>query len=260
MKRQFSRLLVLVTLITFSMYLGVMAKAQEASVEVVEGVICADVVDREPVDAGNEFETSVNRLYCFTKITGVQNPIEIAHVWYWGEVERARISLSVEASGWRTWSTKAIQAHETGEWHVDVLGPGDELLKTLTFTIKGVPREETAVAPGTSALQVTQGVICRDVFDREPVDVGEEFESTAGKLFCFTKIEGVETPVEITHVWYFGDTERARISLSVEASGWRTWSTKNVMDHEIGGWHVDVLGPEGELLKAVSFTIIKERP
>jgi hypothetical protein len=32
------------------------------------------------------------------------------------------------------------------------------------------------------------------------------------------------------------------------------------MDHEIGEWHVDVLGPEGELLRTVKFTIIKERP
>jgi hypothetical protein len=260
MKRQFSRLLVLVTLISFFLYLGVTVKAQEASVEVAEAVICADVVDREPVDVGDEFETSVNRLFCFTKIIGVQEPIEITHVWYWGEIERARVSVPVGGSGWRTWSTKAIQAHETGEWHVDVLGPGGELLKTLNFTVKGVPREEIAQAPGTSALQVTQGVVCRDAVDREPVDVGVEFESTVGKLFCFTKIEGVEGPVEITHVWYFGDTERARTSLPVGSSGWRTWSTKNIMDHEIGEWHVDVLDPEGELLRTVKFTIIKERP
>lgn len=260
MKRQFSRLLVLVTLITFSLYLGVTVKAQEASVEVAEGVICADVVDREPVDVGSEFETSVNRLFCFTKIIGVPGPIEITHVWYWGEIERARVSVPVGGSGWRTWSTKAIQVHETGEWHVDVLGPGGELLKTLSFTVKGVPREEIARTPGTSSLQVTEGVLCRDSVDREPVDVGEEFESTVGKLFCFTKIEGVESPVEITHVWYYGDGERARTSLSVGSSGWRTWSTKNIMEHEIGEWHVDVLGPEGELLKTVKFTIIKERP
>ncbi len=260
MKRKFSRLLVLATLIMFSLYLGVTVRAQEASVEVAKGVICADVVDREPVDVGDEFETSVNRLYCFTQIIGVQEPIQITHVWYWGEIERSRVSLSVEASGWRTWTTKAIQAHETGDWHVDVLGPGDELLKTLNFTIKGVPREEIVRAPGTAALQVTEGVVCRDAVDREPVDVGEEFESTVGKLFCFTKVDGAETPIEITHVWYFGDTERARISLSIGGSGWRTWSTKNIMDHEIGEWHVNVLGPEGELLKTVQFTIIKELP
>jgi len=256
MKRQFSRFLVLVTLITFSLFLGVTVKAQEASVEVAEAVICADVVDREPVDVGDEFETSVNRLFCFTKIIGIQAPIEITHVWYWGEVERARVSVPVGGSGWRTWSTKAIQAHETGAWHVDVLGPIGELLKSLSFTVKGVPREETAQAPGTSALQVTEGVVCRDAVDREPVDVGEEFESTVGKLFCFTKIEGVGMPSEITHV----DGERARTALSVGGSGWRTWSTKNIMDHEIGEWHVDVLGPEGELLRTVKFTIIKERP
>jgi hypothetical protein len=35
----------------------------------------------------------------------------------------------------RTYSTKIIQPHEIGDWHVDVLGPGDKLLKTVKFEI-----------------------------------------------------------------------------------------------------------------------------
>jgi len=136
MKRLPYVLLILAMLTTIIFYQVVTIKAQEAGVvEVAEAVICRDVVDREAIDVGDSFEVSVGKLYCFTKIVGAQEPIEIAHVWYYGDVERARINLSVEAASWRTWSSKVIQTHEIGDWHVDVLGPGGELLKTLQFKI-----------------------------------------------------------------------------------------------------------------------------
>lgn len=136
MKRLSYILLVLVMLTTITLYQVATIKAQEAaSIEVAEAVICRDVVDREPIDAGDSFEVSVDKLYCFTKIVGAQEPIEIAHVWYSGDVERARINLSVEAATWRTWSSKIIQAHEIGDWHVDVIGPDDEVLETVEFEI-----------------------------------------------------------------------------------------------------------------------------
>jgi len=126
--------LVLAMLTAVILYQAVTIKAQEAgSLEVAEAVICRDVVDREPIDVGDSFEVSVAKLYCFTKIIGAQEAIEIAHVWYYGDVERARVNQSVEASSWRTWSSKIIQAHEIGDWHVDVIGPDDEVLETVEF-------------------------------------------------------------------------------------------------------------------------------
>ena len=112
------------------------AFAQEAgSLEVTTAVISADVVDRMPVDEGTSFPSSTGRLYCFTKIEGAQDPIEIAHVWYFGNKERARVSLSVRSSSWRTFSSKIIQAHEVGQWFVDVEGPDGQVLKTIQFKV-----------------------------------------------------------------------------------------------------------------------------
>lgn len=136
MKKLLSILFVLALLTTFSLYMAGTIRAQEvASVEVDVGVICLDVVDREPVDAGDTFDAAVGKLFCYTKIVGVDTPIEITHVWYFGETERARVILPVESSGWRTWSTKIIQAHEVGDWHVDVIGPEGEVLETIEFQI-----------------------------------------------------------------------------------------------------------------------------
>jgi uncharacterized Zn finger protein len=136
MKRLPYALLILAMLTTIILYQVVTIKAQGAeAVEVAEAVICQDVVDREPIDVGDSFEVTVGKLFCFTKIVGAQEEIEIAHVWYHGDVERARVNLSVRAASWRTYSSKIIQPHEIGDWHVDIIGPDDEVLETVEFEI-----------------------------------------------------------------------------------------------------------------------------
>ena len=112
------------------------AGAQEANkVQVVAAAICKDVVEREAVDVGTQFSNSVSRLYCFTKAVSTEIPTEVVHVWSYGDVERARISLSVKAVTWRTYSSKAIQSHEIGPWRVDVLDTSGNLLETINFEI-----------------------------------------------------------------------------------------------------------------------------
>ena len=112
------------------------AGAQEANtVQIVAAAICKDVVDREAVDIGTQFPNSVSRLYCFTKAVSTKIPTEIVHVWSYGDVERARVSLAVRAATWRTYSSKAIQSHEIGPWRVDVLDTSGNLLETINFEI-----------------------------------------------------------------------------------------------------------------------------
>jgi hypothetical protein len=111
-------------------------KAQQATLTVDVGVICRNVVDREPVEPGESFEATVGDLFCFTKIVGAKEPVKITHVWYYGETERFRIDLDVSSASWRTWSSKTIQASDAGAWHVDILGPDQAVLKTLKFEIK----------------------------------------------------------------------------------------------------------------------------
>ncbi|MFH1410646.1 MAG: DUF2914 domain-containing protein [Patescibacteria group bacterium] len=109
---------------------------QEAvSIKVADAVICKDVVDRTPVDAGNSFRASAGKLYCFTRITGAQELTRITHAWYFGKTQWAWVPLEVGSASWRTWSSKVIQPHQVGSWHVDVLGPDGDLLWTLEFEI-----------------------------------------------------------------------------------------------------------------------------
>jgi hypothetical protein len=135
MKSMYSSLKVVVVLICM-FWLAPPVQGQMADkIEVAAAAICKAVVDREAVDVGTQFPSSVTRLYCFTKIVGANQPAEVVHVWSYGDVERARISLKIQSSEWRTYSSKAIQAHETGVWRVDVLDAAGNLLKTIGFEV-----------------------------------------------------------------------------------------------------------------------------
>lgn len=114
-----------------------------------------------------------------------------------------------------------------------------------------------AVAQETGLITVESAVVCENIVDREPAGTGTTFSVTMGKLFFFTKITGAENPVEIVHVWYFGDTERSRVTLPVKANTWRTYSSKILQAHEIGAWHVDVIDPAGEVLETVQFEVVQ---
>jgi len=134
MKKMVSFSGVMVCLISLCLLIPA-AGAQANKVQVVAAAICKDVVEREAVDDGTQFSNSVSRLYCFTKAVSSEIPTEVVHVWRYGDVERARVSLAVKAATWRTYSSKAIQSHEIGPWRVDVMDTSGNLLETINFEI-----------------------------------------------------------------------------------------------------------------------------
>lgn len=127
-------LLTSIFLLSFSL----VAEAQTVSVETLQ--FGTDVQSREVVGADTAFASSIGSVYCFTRITGVQDTATITHVWYYDDDEQARVELPVRGTNWRTWSSKTVLPSWTGRWSVDVLGPDGEVLRTEYFTIA---QEET---------------------------------------------------------------------------------------------------------------------
>ena len=133
------------TVLIFAMTLavGTLFMAGSAPVEaqddgkmsITSAVICKNVINREPVDAGTSFPASDGKLFCFSKIAGIQTDSEIIHAWYYGNVERARVTLGVKPPAWRTYSSKRIQSHETGEWRVEILDSSGNILDTVKFEV-----------------------------------------------------------------------------------------------------------------------------
>jgi hypothetical protein len=135
MKKKASFSGVIVWLVSLCLLIPAAGAQETNKVQIVAAAICEDVVDRQAVDVGTQFPNSVSRLYCFTKAVNTEIPTEIVHVWRYGDIERARVSLAVRAATWRTYSSKAIQSHEIGPWRVDVLDTSGNLLETINFEI-----------------------------------------------------------------------------------------------------------------------------
>ncbi len=111
--------------------------AQETSTAAVTEIsICKAVQDRVPVGADTSFSSDVQRLFCYTKISGAAADSSVTHVWYHGDKEMARQKLSVKADNWRTWSSKRIVDSWTGEWRVDVLSAPGTVLESKVFMVK----------------------------------------------------------------------------------------------------------------------------
>ncbi len=134
--KTFRKSIVTIACLLFSVLIVENGLSQDAAaLEVVDPAVCTSVENRACVDPKEEFSASVDRLYCFTRITGAREDTEVTHVWYYGNIERARIPLSVRSASYRTNSSKRIQAHEAGQWRVEVLGPDGSVLKTISFSI-----------------------------------------------------------------------------------------------------------------------------
>jgi len=136
MKRFFFSFGVCVAILSLCLIIPFSSHAQQAGALIVESAsICTGVANREAVDAGTSFSVSVGKLYCFSKIADIQESTEIVHVWYYGETERARLSLGVNPPAWRTYSSKIIQTHEVGSWRVEILDASGNLLETTKFEL-----------------------------------------------------------------------------------------------------------------------------
>ena len=110
-----------------------------SELNIINPSICKNILSRQPVDAGEIFESNVHKLFCMTRVVGpyhVDKEQYVVHVWYYQEEERARVTLPVKSSNWGTFSSKIINPHEIGSWHVDVFDPQNEKIKTLPFSIR----------------------------------------------------------------------------------------------------------------------------
>ena len=94
------------------------------------------VESRELVGEASEFDVSVGRVYCWTKINSQNIPTTIKHVWYTDEKEAAEVTLNITYPSTRTWSSKTIGP---GVWRVEVVSETGEVLASTGFTVKAQP-------------------------------------------------------------------------------------------------------------------------
>ena len=118
------------------------AVAQQQPALVLEEIhICTAVEDRQPSGVGTVFPDNLDKLYCFTKIAGAEEPTNVYHVWYFGNVEIARVKLPVKAKSWRTWSSKKLNML-LGNGHVEIVSESGNILGKAEFEIRTAEKAE----------------------------------------------------------------------------------------------------------------------
>lgn len=108
---------------------------------------------------------------------------------------------------------------------------------------------------GTPPVITVNAQTCLGVTDRMPVGTAENFAPDVEKVFLWCQVEGAPAPTTVRHVWYYGSEEMTSVELSVDASPWRTWSSKTILPSWTGKWEVKILDATGSELASVPFTI-----
>lgn len=105
----------------------------------------------------------------------------------------------------------------------------------------------------SDTLFVNEFLLCKDVVEREPIDVVQTFTVENDRAWAYARIfnnKGIET---ITFRWIFNDQVYAEIDTRVGISGnWRTYSNVNI---QAGSWKVTIINSNGDVLAEIRFNV-----
>ena len=118
-----------------ALVLAVPALAWAASLQVTDVAIGTGVHSRVPTGISSYFDSSVGKLYAFTRIVGAEGDTRVYHKWYHGDVLVADVPLTVRSGDWRTWSTKNVQPDWTGDWRLVIVSEDGSILGTVKFAV-----------------------------------------------------------------------------------------------------------------------------
>lgn len=112
-----------------------LAEASIPSLKITEMAVTTKIVRGKPIDSVHRISSSsVKALYCFTRLTSEGGgDTTIKHVWYRDGEKVGEYDLPVKGEQWRTYSKKTVDKGLTGDWRVDVLDSGGNLLKSVQF-------------------------------------------------------------------------------------------------------------------------------
>jgi len=115
----------------------------EGDLVVQDLILSRGIYQREPADTAESFELSDERAYAFARISNEGPLTNVSFVWHYGSNIHAIVDLNVGTSqGWRTWSSAKLKS---GDWRVELVTEGGEVLAERAFTV--APSMGNAMAP-----------------------------------------------------------------------------------------------------------------
>ncbi len=105
------------------------------NIQVAEIKMCDNIENRAPIGIYPVFPNDIQKIYCFTKITGAIEPAVVYHVWRYDNQVMAKVKLDIRTHSFRTWSSKNIMKDWVGYWSVDVTDADGNILDSITFEV-----------------------------------------------------------------------------------------------------------------------------
>ena len=110
-------------------------------------------------------------------------------------------------------------------------------------------------AAEAAPFDVQRLVICKDVQDREPVEISDTFSAETTKVYAFLEAVDIPADTQIDFVWFHTGNELVRVTVPVrQGSRWRTYSNKNLYGLT-GSWQVEIQDANGSVIGAVAFEV-----
>jgi hypothetical protein len=136
------------SLIIFS---GMLAAQEETAIPAmeIETQLCSGIEERMPVGEADNFAADVEKVYLWSRVTGVSDTVSLRHVWLREGVEMADVELTIKGDPWRTYSYKTIPPEWAGNWEVKIVGPDGDVIKSIPFTV-GETTAEKEPAPAAT--------------------------------------------------------------------------------------------------------------
>jgi hypothetical protein len=89
--------------------------------------------------------------------------------------------------------------------------------------------------------------------DRAPVDQVTFVSNAIGTIYLYSDLRGLEGQI-VTHRWLYGGETKAEVRFEVRGPRWRVWSSKDLLPDWVGDWTVEIVGENGEVIAAETFT------
>ena len=105
----------------------------------------------------------------------------------------------------------------------------------------------------SDTLYVKSAVLAKNVVEREPISIVQSYELSDDEAWCFTRIHNTKGLLNIHFKWYHEDGLYTQMKTKIgESESWRTYSNVELKE---GSWRVEIVGPEGKVLKEIRFNV-----
>lgn len=109
--------------------------AESGNLRLKQAVMCEEVKDLVPYNAGIVFPSNLGRILCFTEFDPVLEKTVIYHKYYFMDKLSAKKKLTLNPPRWATFSYIEPRETDKGPWRVEIVDTEDNILGIVRFSI-----------------------------------------------------------------------------------------------------------------------------